>query len=78
MQGKYLKNGVCVQGGSILCLAAYGMYDTNCDTGNYGCPQYAVAQVDAQTQNQMSVCRVVHAAKMYEFVYGIAQTICSS
>ncbi len=46
-QGKYLnENSTCSQSATLLCLQSSGLYNTNCQTSDFGCPPYASVQVD--------------------------------
>lgn len=63
-QGKYLSNGVCLQSGSILCLASVGPYQTTCDSSSFGCPSYADIQIDSSLNTQLPVCLPKKATKI--------------
>ena len=73
--GKYLLNGVCSQGASLLCLESTGPYYTDCVTSSYGCQSYSVIQT--QNGNQMTVCLPVIATKLNEYTYSTPTYTCS-
>ena len=74
-EGKYLSNGACKQGGSLLCLSATGPYYTDCVTSSYGCQSYS--SVQSQNGNPMTVCLPMSASKQSEYLYSIPVYTCS-